>query len=101
MGCLSNAQYRARHGIILLFAKSLTTKSGRVSGFTLSLPNPNAINGVQDISLVMMMPTTDDEIQRMAMTFHYKMALDARQTVLSGIADLAMCPFLDSTKLAS
>jgi hypothetical protein len=30
MGCLSNAQYRARHGIILLFAKSLTTKSGRV-----------------------------------------------------------------------
>src|ERR687895_757734 len=33
MGCLSNAQYRARHGIILLFAKSLTTKSGRVRPF--------------------------------------------------------------------
>ena len=48
-----------------------------------------------------MRPTTDDEIQRMTLTFHHQVALDAPQTVLSGIASRAMCPFLDSTQGAS
>jgi hypothetical protein len=51
-------------------------------GFTLPLPTPKAINGFQDISLAMMRPTTDDEIQRMTLTFHHQVALDAPQTVL-------------------
>jgi hypothetical protein len=46
MGCLSNAQYRARHGIILLFAKSLTTKSGRVR---FPYPSTTSEGGVFDM----------------------------------------------------
>src|SRR5205823_14268370 len=43
MSCLSNAQYRARHGIIPLFAKSLTTKSGRVRDSSPGATQPHSL----------------------------------------------------------
>lgn len=61
----------------------------------------DAINGFEDLNLVMPMPFANGKVQRMTVSLDHDVPFDALQSVFSRISDFAVRPFLDLTRLAS
>lgn len=66
-------------------------------GFPLAFPDPNAINRLQQFDKVVAVGFTQGEVERVAIGLNHQMALQPFNSVLSGVADFFIRPFLDLT----
>ena len=70
-------------------------------GFAFALADADAIEGGEEGTLVMPIGFGQEEVEWMAMSFHYEVAFKADNAVFAGVADLRRSPFFDLITLAS
>jgi hypothetical protein len=70
-------------------------------GFALTVADANAIDRLQQLDDIIAVGFTQGAVERMAIGINHQMALQPFNSVLSGVADFFIGPFLDLTTLAS
>lgn len=70
-------------------------------GFTLTLADANAINGLQQFDKIITVGFTQGEVEGMTLGVNDQVAFQPFNAVFSGVSDFFIRPFLDLTTLAS